>query len=147
VHDELDRETLKLLEKQHRRRALNLRGCLVRVLVLVGPRIAEAYFGVLQGFGPSDPAIFIDTGDRRRPIPFDEIVDIRRAEQNDALADARRHCTIGDALQELRALEADLRRWSSDPLIGISTADDIGRRLVTVEAANQALERDGLAGS
>jgi hypothetical protein len=76
MHEQLDRETLKLLEKQHRRRALNLRGCLVRVLVLDGLNVVRSFFGVLQGFGPDDDGFHI-SGGHPELIAFDQVVDIR----------------------------------------------------------------------
>jgi hypothetical protein len=81
VHDELDRETLKLLEKQHRRRALNLRGCLVRVLVLETPYFAKGFVGELQSFEPDADEIHLACvlGGLTQ-IAFDQVVDIRAAE-------------------------------------------------------------------
>jgi hypothetical protein len=81
MHEQLDRETLKLLEKQHRRRALNLRGRLVRVLVLETPYLAKGFVGELQSFEPDADEIHLD-GMHSQPevIAFDQVVDIRAAE-------------------------------------------------------------------
>jgi hypothetical protein len=79
MHDELNRETLKLLEKQHRRRALGLRGCLVRVVVLDGPNVVRSFFGELQSFEPDADEIHL-MGGHPELISFDRVVDIRLAE-------------------------------------------------------------------
>lgn len=105
MHDELDRETLKLLEQQHRRRALALRGKPVRVLVLIAPCLAEPFTGVLQTFEPDDLLITLEGKRGLRQVFFDRIVDIRFIE-NDEI-DGRARSLGPDLFRQLEVL-ADL---------------------------------------